>query len=316
MAKSKVVTKIIAMDSGKFNLKAMESNGKSLIFRNKITKGRNIDLGVNKGNTYNVTYNEEKYVVGNGGNYSDSQEGKATEEHKISTLTAITQFLDKESKGEEVILIYGESVNKYYSATQRKEIKNMFEGRHQIVVDDIEYDFTITKAHILLEGLGCILENYDQFTGMQYIVDIGGKTINFLTVNNAIPIEQECTSYGMGVNNIVSKTVESLHKAGYDLRTELVDEFIREGATTKQVQQIIDNEIEDQLDMFDNALGNKGINIHSILKVYKVNFIGGGSELFKDYIAKHYGSNANVIENAVYSNVKGFCTYGESVYGE
>lgn len=316
MAKKKVVNKVIAMDSGKFNLKAIDSSDKSLIFKNKIIKGRHMDLGLNKTNSYNVIYKDEDYVVGDAGTYSDSQEGKGSFEHKLTTLTAITHFLDKEENGQEIVLIYGESVNKYYDEKNKEEIKSMFEGKHNIIVDDVEYNFVVKKVHVLLEGLGCIFEDEDKYEGLQYVVDIGGKTINFVSANNLSPIETECASYGLGVNNIKSKVLENAKKSSVDIPNQLIEQFILKGASTKKVQELIDNEIEDQLNLFDSFLGDKGINIHSILDVYPITFCGGGSEVFKSYLKKHYGENANFVEDAVNSNVKGFYIYGDSVYGE
>ena len=74
-----------------------------------------------------------------------------------------------------------------------------------------------------------------------------------------------------------------------------------------------DEIILEQLAKLDEELAVNDINIHNILKVHPVIFVGGGSDLFKFHINKYYKSDVVdnlVVDNALMANVRGFYEYG------
>ena len=177
------------------------------------------------------------------------------------------------------------------------------------------YDFTIRTVQIMPEGIGHILQDLPKYSGVQYVVDIGGGTINFLTVMNGRPEPSRSDSFLLGVNEIVRKIKEHLKRAGYgEQDEELILQFINDKKTckNKEVYKIIESYIKQDLKELDDKLSGF-VDIHNLLKIQPVLFIGGGSELLKKQINEHYKSSVIdnvVVEDALYANVRGFHAFG------
>lgn len=305
--------KIIAIDNGKMNLKAKQGKNE-LCYLNKYSKKLTDDENLLGKNTYNVTYKGSNYTIGANGKASDRNEGKASEFHIVQALTAITRFIEPECK-EDIYLMYGESVDMYFNNKHKIEIKSKLEGKHTIYVNGVAYNFNIEYVQVLPEGIGHILQDLESYAGIQYVVDIGGGTINFLKVVNGRPEPDSCRSFLLGVNNIISEVQTELKRAGFGTYD---DDLIRQYLTTRQCPNVavlrkMDELVMEQLEKLDDTLAVRDINIHNLLKVHPVSFIGGGSELFKEHINKYYKSEIVdnlVVENALMANARGFYEYG------
>lgn len=302
--------KIIAIDCGKMNMKA-KCGDVEFIYRNRYNRGSSDLQGAN---TWNVIYKSEPFVVGDNGTQSDTREGKASEEHIMCALTAMTHFLEPE-KVENVVLIYGESITKYLDSKNRQAIVDRFVGLHEIVVDGKKFKINIEIVHVLPEGIGHIIQDLPNYMGTQYVIDIGGKTINFLSLENGRLIEDESFSEGKGILNIENKVAKEIKRRFTELPDRVISQYIKEGAPVQEYNQIISDAIYEQFEKFDNVLNRENIYIHELCESHGVSFVGGGSELFRPEIESYY-KRARIIDEAVMSNVRGFYTYGVARYGQ
>ena len=99
---------------------------------------------------------------------------------------------------------------------------------------------------------------------------------------------------------------------------QIDEDLIRQYLTTRECPNVsvlkkMDELVMEQLEKLDDTLSVRDINIHNILKVQPVMFIGGGSELFKEHINRYYRSEVIdnlVVENALMANARGFYEYG------
>lgn len=302
--------KVIAVDSGKNNMKAIY-NKNAIAYKNKIDNKYRDSLN---SLTWNINYNGLPYYVGDSASGSDLAEGKASIEHKIQTLTIIANYLDPEEENDDIVLIYGESLDYYFNEKHRQELIESLEGKHtiSIMIDGelVEYNFTIKKAHIMPEGIGHIITNLS-LRGKKYVVDIGGRTINFLTVENGAPVELTSFSEEMGIYQIASKCYHALKTAGLGVaNVESVEAYIRYGCKNPAVQEIINETMIEHLKEFDDVVRKFGIDLHKTILNDDVIFVGGGTEAFKDVILEYYGDGIVISEDPLYSNVKGFYIYG------
>lgn len=315
---SETVRLIIALDNGKMNLKA-KCGKHEIIYRNRYTKKHTADIKLLGDNTFNVTYKNQQYTVGANARYSDKNEGKSSDEQVVQALTAATRFID-EDNNKPIVLLYGESIDMYFDADHKRELREKLIGDHTIeVVNGHEskiYKFTIDEVIILPEGLGDILSDFANKMGVQYVVDIGGGTISFLKVFNGVPQMEESRSFPLGVNNIVSKLQTALKRKGFgEVDETLALQYIVDRPTSANivVNKTIDELVSEQFEDFDNRLAAMGTNIHNILKMQKVTFIGGGAELFKTQIAARYRCDVStdplVVDDSVFANVRGFYNY-------
>lgn len=304
--------KVFAIDCGKNNMKIIHNN-KAYIYSNKIdTKfGDSLnDL------TWNVEYKGEQYYVGDGATGSDLDEGKASLLHRVQALTAIAHYLNPEEKNDDIVLVYGESITFYFNEENKKDIVKGLEGKHSMIIDDVEYNFEIKKVHILPEGYGYIINNLEEcLRNKYYIIDFGGRTINFLTVNNGSPVEKSSYSSEMGMYDLVAKCVTSIKQAGLGEKEDNnVECYIKYG-TSQEIQDVIDATLLEHLDDFDKYMRKRKIDIHNLVKSDKVVWIGGGAQKFRNLIMKHYNDRVIVPEKALLSNVQGFYVYGLTKFG-
>ena len=282
--------KIIAIDNGKMNMKVTDG-ASEYCYPNKYSKVFTDDENLLGANTFNVTYRGQNYTIGANASTSDKNEGKASEPHIVQALTAITRFIEPECK-EDLYIMYGESIDMYFNNAHKIEIKTKLEGKHTIYVNGVAYTFNIEYVQVLPEGIGEILQDLEKYDGVQYVVDIGGGTINFLKTINGRPDSDVSSSHLLGVNNIISKVQKELKRTGYGRHEQ---------------------DALEQLAKLDEELAVNDINIHNILKVHPVIFVGGGSDLLKFHINKYYKSDVVdnlVVDNALMANVRGFYEYG------
>lgn len=310
--------KVIAIDSGKNNMKSIYNNT-AFIYKNKIdAKHRD---GLNN-LTWNVLYKGLPYYVGDGASDSDLAEGKGSLEHKIQTLTTIANYLDPNEKNDNVVVIYGESLDFYFNEEHKQKLVDSLEGKHSITIyrdgNPVEYNFEIVKAHILPEGIGHIVNNIaDCLKGRKFIVDFGGRTINFLTVINGAPVEDKNLSFSTegGIYQLASKCYNKLKPYGVD-SIESVETYIRYGCKNAEVQKIINETAIEHLIEFNNVLRKKGIDIKKVILNDDVIFVGGGTQAFEKQIIELYGNEITIPEKPILSNVTGFYLYGLQRFGK
>jgi hypothetical protein len=306
-----LLRKVMAIDSGAFNTKVVTDIGDA-IFRTRYSP-RHTDAGYLGSDTYNATIDGKELTIGNNATYSDKNEGKHTDPHIWSTLTAMALL---RGDADEIILGYGESFNKYVQNRQKELISNKLIGDHIVEIENNKgqkevHEFKIIKVHVLPEGTGHILSNLKANQGVRYVFDWGGSTINVLEIVNGRPTERS-QSLQLGAYNINALVGSAISKAGLGrFSDEQIREWVEKGCPNIHIQREIDNVIEDQLYKIDDALSGFGINLHDYLEV---DFVGGASALFESQIKKHWAC-ARIQPDCVMSNVRGFYEFMRLKYG-
>lgn len=303
--------KIIAVDSGAFNTKGKSDVGE-VLFNTKYSR-RHTDAGMLGEDTYNVTINGKELTIGNTALYNDKNEGKHSDPHIWSALTAIALL---RGDADEIILGYGESFNMYAQDKQKKAIQDKLMGDHKVVIENKNgkkeiHEFKIVLVHVLPEGTGHILSNLKANLGVKYVFDWGGSTINFLEVINGRPSENS-KSFPFGVHNVNALAGDAISKAGLGyFQDAQIKEWVENGCPNKDIQKEIDYIIEEQLYRIDDKLAGFSINLHNYLEV---SFTGGTTSLFESQIRKHY-TCAKIESKCLRGNVDGFYDYMRLKYG-
>ena len=305
------VLDVVSIDNGLMNLKGKSKHGE-IIYQNRHSEGFT-DNTLKGNNTFNTRYGTKMWTIGENGRVSQKLEGKDSEFHVVSCLTAITRLFPKEEllfnkdkDDKKIVLIYFESMNRYFNEEHKRKIKTLFEGTHRITVDEEEFMFTIELCHILPEGIGHILTNLRAYSGVRVSIDMGGGTVNYVNTINGRPTE-DSFSVPLGMHNIVAKVSKEISKAKqghFDDNT--IKDFIRYGCSNSEINRIVELLVFEQFEELDNTLAGFGVDIHKLLEV---DFIGGTSQEFSSQIRKYY-ANARVHEEGIFSNVRGGYEYG------
>ena len=328
MAK-KINSLIIAMDNGFANMK-IKGADKEIIYSNNYQRGQ-VDPSFLNEFTHNVYHNDVEFVIGDKARNAGGLEGKASETSVLCALVGLTHFCQPsttEKVENRIFLMYGESVDKYFNISQRKKITEALQKKHEIVVDSLTYILDIELVHILPEGVGYIFSNMEERGGTQHIVDMGGTTINFLTVNDGIVDEEKSRSFTLGKHNLVEKLTRNLKRNTEigDIDNKMASNYLEKGHSDKYISQEIEKTIFEQFDELDSNLSPIGIGINNLLNHKDVIFLGGTSTLLADYIRKFYkaeigGRVATVLGNksdqeALFATVRGFYQLGVALHSD
>ena len=303
---------VIGVDAGNENIQIVMFNGK-LIIKNKVDRNKQIDISISKNNdTFNVRYKNKLYVVGNYAEQPSSRmEGKYTENHLIAVLVAISQLV---TNGSELYIAIGESANVYFNQDHKKNLIDLFTGLHNITVNNEEYEYLIKEVYVLPEGIGHKITNYQNYINnkVSYTIDIGSSTLNYIYAQGLVPIESRCASFPMGMHNLVSNIRKSLSRNGGppNMTDQQIKEYIEFGCKNEKINNTIKSEIINQFNKLDSYLEADGIRIKDL---QEVEFCGGGSMTLKSYIEKRY-DNSIVIDDPLWSNVKGFYKFANQKY--
>lgn len=330
---NKNVAELVALDSGKFNVKGYCRN-RHIIFKNRVSEGHSDVLSEG---SYNAVFKKGKYFVGNSASGVNAIEGKAEFENLLTTLVAITQLTDKN----EIILVYGESVNFYFDEEHHKKLKKLLKGTHTIEVQGELREITIKEVYIFLEGIGHMFTNYEENgVGTRVTVDIGGTTMQVFVTTNGAPSEKHSYAFHMGMYSIRSQVREKFKRLlKRPLTANEVEEYIDKVCARKNLQakidrgvaltdkelviyersllknpkmiEIIESVIREQLKELDRELAE--INNFSLKTREEVFFVGGTSVQIGEYIKEHYSEDdvyINVLEDGLLSTVKGYYAYG------
>lgn len=312
---------IIAIDSGKNNMKVRCGENYYVNHTNKYDKGF---TPVMKGeNTYNVSYLDREWTIGANASKSILGEGKSDDFHILSALVEITRVLKpynkKEDNVQDVFLVYGESVDYYFDEINVKEIERKFLGVHELEVDDVLYKFNIKKVKVLPEGIGHIMSEIETFKGLQYVIDIGGCTINFITAMNGLPNKDKSRSFQFGIDNVVSIAKGKLKRQRYMIEEEGIKQALENGTESLAVANVLNETILEQLKKLDDELMAFGMDIHSLMKTQSFSFVGGGSKLFQKQLVTTYHSEVEngikFLEDAERTNVDGMFVYAKVMFG-
>lgn len=323
------MAELVGLDNGKFNVKGYARN-KKIIFKNRVSKGHSDVLSEG---SYNAVFRKEKYFVGNSASGVNAMEGKGEFENLLTTLVAITELTNKK----EIILVYGESANYYFNAKHHKDLKKMLLGTHTIEVQGEVREIIIKEVHIFLEGIGHMFTDFKRRgSGTRITVDMGGTTMQVFITTNGSPSEKTSFSFPMGMYSIRSEVDERFKKElSINLTPNEVEEYIDRVCLRKTLQSKIDNGIklseDEELDYEASLLRNsdmiqiiesvireqlveldRELSLRNNLSLHKrdeVFFVGGTSVRIGEYIKEHY-KNANVLEDGLLSNAKGYYAYG------
>lgn len=316
---------ICAMDNGKNDCKFKFGESKAYERKrgNKFLRGLTRVL---KGkDTFNVEYEGIQYTIGSNATKFDWEEGKASDFHIMSTLCEIARVLPPSSEGivHKIKMVYSESCGVFFDKNTDNvaTIIEKLKKQHTVIVDGITYTFIIEDIEVLPEGLGHIYLDLDKYAGEQYVIDIGGATINFLRVVDGMPDPDMCTSFMLGLNNVLNQAIPLLKGADKGiLTTEGVKEILTGKNTDQESFDIVQQCIKDQLMELDDALMPLNIDIKKLIKTQKFTFTGGCAEPFKEQILNHYSTpipaEELIVAEGDMTNVRGSYEYAMMLWGE
>ena len=180
---------------------------------------------------------------------------------------------------------------------------------YHLKINGIEKTIIIENLIVFPEGAGAYY-SLNQRPKNAVIVDIGGGSTNIVSFKSGKL--DKCTTLGKGMIEIYNNVREYLNST-YTLKLELEDiEIIMREGLRVDGDEISFTFIKPIIDSFVKDLMNELRNYP--IRTSKVLLTGGGSKLLKGPLSKIPG--LEVIDDYLFSNVKGFKKVGEAKWKE
>ena len=314
---------LVTLDCGKANTKIAIANNKNskVSLKTYSTRVMEISPDFEKSgkNTSIVEYDGKRYLVGSLDDEAVSDlvhNTKLDDIHMTMARFAIAENVDNDA---EISVIINCPYEEGKSKEKRNEYANSFlpTGEYAIKVDDKVKTFKITFVGIVPEALAAkrYLKNLNSKHDIG-IIDIGGLNSTYAFFRKADErIEAKCGFTRNGIVKLAAKLQEPLQSVcdneGFPIDDIL--EGIKEG-----VMYGYEEETASVITSYLNALFDEIIkDCQKKLWDFKTTdlvFIGGGSIVLKDIIAKKF-PQAHIEENSEYINVLGNMVMLRSKYG-
>ncbi len=246
-----------------------------------------------------------------------------SQEYKILFLTALAQIT--ESSRVNIDIVTGLPVN-FYDGDKETLRKNLL-GQYKIKYNNRPSQvFTIRDLRVIPQPFGtafsvALNDNGKAFesnlyaTGNIGVIDIGGKTVNLLTVNRLKEIGTETESVNSGTWKAVlavKKEIVSQYPKLGEMQDHKVAEIIRQGTLdyfdgTIDISDIANREFQNLASEILTKAANlwdEGADLNKIL------IAGGGALLVGDSIKAEF-PHAEIVENPVFANAIGYWKFAQ-----
>lgn len=222
----------------------------------------------------------------------------------ILTLPAIAEAMKRMGVSSTNIMLgvglpidsYGTQKETFRRYFLRENVSFVFEGR--------PYQCRIADCKVFAQGHAALCRYYPQLKEYRSItlVDIGGYTVDVLTVHNFRLDRSSCASLRMGTITLYSRIQDVLQRNGILLSDTLITDAIQgniQHTASGQIGETVEQEVSAYCKELFNALRERGLD----LRLPTV-FAGGGAELLESRLCGD-GLNTVAVLNR-FANADGY----------
>jgi plasmid segregation protein ParM len=222
----------------------------------------------------------------------------------ILTLPTIAEAMKKTGVvNAEITLGVGLPIDSY--GVQKEAFRRYFlRDNLSFVFEGASYHCRIADCKVFAQGHAALCRYYQHLKEYRSItlVDIGGYTVDVLTVHNFRLDRSSCASLRMGTITLYSRIQDALQKSDILLSDELVTDAIRgqiQHADRGRIETVVERSVAAYRKELFNALRERGLD----LKLPTV-FAGGGAELLESRL-RGEGINTVAVLNR-FANADGY----------
>lgn len=311
---------IMALDAGKYAVKAIGRNSKGLTsdikkvnIRTKIYELKNGYIDA-EGKSYKVVFNGEELIVGEQGETKSYETSKTLFIHKVCTYTAITQFLEPDTKDNKISMVLACPISVLKVEKAKQEYKDFIKGSGiiEINVDDKDYSFEISNVMIKAEGSGIVYLSPHLFKNKKIgVVDFGGLNFTFSLYTDGICMSPSSDRFveEFGAIKLINYVADDLtgYKRGNIVKFEVAERALNVGYLSnfgqidKGSQEVIE---ESKNRFFDEACDQISRHGFRIEELDGLVFIGGTTQKLVEAITKKI-PNSFITADPQWSTVEG-----------
>lgn len=282
----------LVVDLGNYNTKT----NKNVIFKSAFIRGKDINpMGEDI-----VFVDNEYYTIGKG--TFDNKFNKALKNYKPNLCCAIAKSIDEKECS--INLMLGVPLDNL-------GIIDLF--KEQLLGKDLEFTFNNDDYKIHINDLKAVGEGVSSFYTFNttqraedlLIIDIGGRTTNVASFEKGKLIKK--FTIPLGMLDLFSRIGTKYNNLNGDNK---IPEEIERLIDSKYITGVEDEE-KQFLDDIMNAIESKLDR-----RTYKNYYTGGGSERLKVHIENYLQPNGIIMENPLFTNVKGNEVIAKTIWGE
>ena len=222
------------------------------------------------------------------------------------------------------LLVVGLPVSNFRNVELRSKLRDRMIGKHELSNgQEIEVD----KVIVMPQPMGSFFEHaFDNsmFDTMQkqnnLVIDPGFFTFDWLMSAGLMPNDTRSDSVSRGMSAVLKSIAEAMKKKHPHWKTDvsmivrLMDDHLRDGVPLIIFQQ--EHKLEDYIDagrpIINEAVAALSNNVGDGADIHNILVSGGGAKLYLDAVQEKFPNHKLlVMENPVYSNVRGFQLAGE-----
>lgn len=311
--------KILAVDPGKFDIKAATREGdavKTLSYNSRLYQLKAGEHYEAQGQSKFITYQGKQYIIGEQGTETDMSLAKSTILHKVGVMAILA---DTVSGGEELRLVLGCPASVYKNKDSRQAYKNYItdNGLLNFDTDKKHYEITVASTLVLPETAGVPFIYPQLFKdNMVAVVDLGGLNMNFAIFNNGVVDLESMNTVNHGGYNL-ENAIKTRLSGKYSLAVsqDIIRKIMQrgylviDGERSKESEEILETIYMDFIREIPNIVKSFNYDI-SLMDVV---FVGGTSQLLGERITKVI-PHAVVGEDLKWANVLGFLKIAQEKY--
>jgi len=209
----------------------------------------------------------------------------------ILTLPAIAEAMKRVGVTDaDIMLGVGLPIDSY--GTQKEAFRRYFLQNVSFEFEGTAYQCRISDCKVFAQGHAALCRYYPRLQEYRSItlVDIGGYTVDVLTVHNFKLERASCVSLRLGTIILNSRIQDTLQKSGILLSDALITDAIRgkiQHTDRKKIEETVEYEVSAYCKELLNALRERGLD----LRLPTV-FAGGGAELLESRLR---GNEINIV---------------------
>jgi plasmid segregation protein ParM len=209
----------------------------------------------------------------------------------ILTLPAIAEAMKRVGVTDtDIMLGVGLPIDSY--GTQKEAFRRYFLQNVFFEFEGTAYQCRISDCKVFAQGHAALCRYYPRLQEYRSItlVDIGGYTVDVLTVHNFKLERASCVSLRLGTIILYSRIQDALQKSGILLSDALITDAIRgkiQHTDRKKIEETVEYEVSAYCKELLNALRERGLD----LRLPTV-FAGGGAELLESRLR---GNEINIV---------------------
>ncbi len=293
------------------NLHDSENNIKYVDFKTKLYNLKEGYIDV-EGNSFKVAFEDEEYIIGEQGQEKSYETSKTNLIHKLACYTSIAQYLEPNTKNNEIYLALACPLSVLLDAEAKEEYKNYIkgDGEIEITVNGKDYSFTIKDVIIKAEGSGILYTKPEWFAGKDVLViDLGGLNMGINVYRNGVCKKEDRYPEECGNDELVKHVREQMSKyyKGNIISKETAESILTNGYALKQGKpdpKSVEYLDRARLNYFKDVLINvkdKKLNLNDFAEII---FVGGTVQRITEIIHQEI-PHAKIAPNSQWSTAEG-----------